>query len=217
MPCPAGGYCQPGSSDKTACPKGYYCPEGTGEGTSFACPIGTYSGELGLENATQCIDCPVGHYCPDGSDLEPTINPVPCPPGTYNNDTKTGHKFNCRLCEAGRSCPHSGLNNSVDPCQQGHYCPAGTISSNQFPCLPGTYTNATDLTRPEDCLSCPQSFACGWGTGYPNPGKPWDACKPGHYCPEGKTSFMPSLIKQGLLLLFLLFSTLTLAGIQKNK
>lgn len=183
LPCSVGGYCESGSASVTPCPRGYYCPESTGAGTSFACPIGTYSGALGLENATQCIDCPVGNFCPDGSNLEPTISPTPCPPGTYNNETKSGHRLNCRPCDAGRSCPNSESSSSTHSCQIGHYCPPGTVTSNQFPCLPGTYTNETDLSRPEQCLPCPKSFACGWGTGFPT--TPWLPCKQGHYCPEG--------------------------------
>ena len=133
----------------------------------------------------RCIDCPVGHFCPDGSKQEPTINPTPCPPGTYNNETKAGHKLNCRPCDPGRSCPIPGLDHSKDPCEVGHYCPAGTVTSNQFKCPPGTYTNETNLQMPEQCLSCPKSFSCGWGTGFPN--LPWQPCKQGHFCPEGKT------------------------------
>ena len=184
-PCPQGYFCPQGSSSDTAnkCPAGYYCPEETGNGRSFACPIGTYSEVNGLFNASQCKTCPAGSYCPDGSELEPTIQPTLCPPGSYNPDEGAGHEFNCRPCDAGRSCPLSGLINSSHPCMEGHYCPNGTILNNQFPCLPGSYTNETDLTSAEQCLLCPQSKSCGWGTGFPTKG--WMDCRVGHYCPEG--------------------------------
>ena len=183
LDCPATKYCIQGTSTPSECPKGYYCPIRTGESISYACPIGTYSGIEGLENATQCIDCPVGHYCPDGSNLEPTISPTACLPGTYNNDTKSGHNLNCKPCEPGRSCPVPGLSWSNGTCQVGHYCPAGTVSSDDYKCPPGTYTNETNLQMAEQCLSCPKGFSCGWGTGFPD--MHWQPCKIGHFCPEG--------------------------------
>ena len=187
-PCPAGYYCPQASPSATSqCPMGYYCPEGTGIGTRFACPLGTYSSQLGLVNGSQCVDCPVGHYCPDGSQGAPSVAPMPCPPGTYNPYTKTGYRLNCAPCDAGMSCPRAAQNASTDPCKEGYYCPNGTITNTQFPCPPGTYTNSTNLTRAENCDPCPRGFSCGWATGFPT--NPWQHCQQGHYCPQGKLHF----------------------------
>ena len=185
--CPAGYFCPQGTSGLTnSCPRGYYCPEGTGAGTRYACPLGTYSGALGLVNSTQCVDCPVGHYCPDGSSGQPSMAPMPCRPGSYNPHTKTGYVLNCRPCSAGFSCPSAGQNASTDPCMEGYYCPNGTITNTQFPCPPGRFTNSTSLTRPEECTPCPPGFSCNWATGFPT--SPWQPCRQGHFCPQGTIS-----------------------------
>lgn len=192
LPCENGSYCPQGSEMLTPCPRGFFCPSRTGSGTTFSCPSGTYSGNEGLKNSTECITCPEGAYCPAGTASRPSIEPIKCPAGTYNPDTNAGHRLNCKPCDAGRSCPVSGLNSSRDSCQEGHYCPPGTIVSNQFPCPPGTYTNSTDLKRAEDCLPCPQSYSCGWGTGFPT--IPWMPCQMGHYCPEGIEVYFQSVV-----------------------
>lgn len=183
--CEAGYFCPQGSTGLTnPCSAGYFCPAGTGAGTRFACPLGTYSSQLGLVNASQCIDCPVGHYCPDGTSGQASVAPLPCPPGSYNPYTKAGHVLNCRPCSAGFSCPRAGQNASTDPCMEGYYCPNGTITNTQFACPPGSYTNSTNLTRPEECTPCPPGFSCGWATGFPT--SPWQPCQQGHFCPLSK-------------------------------
>ena len=54
------------------CPQGAYCERGAAASTP--CPAGTYSGALGLHNASQCQPCPMGFYCKSGF-----ATPAPCP------------------------------------------------------------------------------------------------------------------------------------------
>ena len=44
------------SSGHRLCSRGFYCPQGTGR-TLQPCPAGTYSNELGLATASECLDC----------------------------------------------------------------------------------------------------------------------------------------------------------------
>ena len=186
--CAEGYYCPRGSPGLiNRCPPGYFCPVGTEAGTRFACPLGTYSSQVGLTTASQCIDCPAGHYCPDGTSGQASVAPLPCPPGSYNPYTRAGHILNCQPCSAGFSCPRAGQINVTDSCLEGYYCPNGTITKTQFPCPPGSYTNSTNLTRPEDCTPCPRGFSCGWAIGFPT--SPWQPCQQGHFCPLGETVF----------------------------
>lgn len=60
---------------------------------------------------------------------------------------------------------------------------AGTSNPTKYACPAGTYTDRNDLTRKEDCETCPFRRACGDGTGgITTPSLP---CAPGHYCPNG--------------------------------
>ena len=49
----------------STCPVGHYCPEGTKSAYDYKCPRGTFSGETGLQNVTQCSPCIGGFYCPE--------------------------------------------------------------------------------------------------------------------------------------------------------
>ncbi|RUS80253.1 hypothetical protein EGW08_011982, partial [Elysia chlorotica] len=182
LPCPSRKYCPQGSStDGLDCPAGFFCTATQESGFQNACPIGTFSSNMGLENGTECEPCPAGFYCPAGSQAEPTVAPVSCPPGSYNPLPMTGHPTNCIKCDPGFACPQYNQTASVMPCKEGHYCPEGTLQDDQFPCLPGTYTGATNLTSSNECDPCPERFYCDFGTGVTiSPPQP---CGLGHYCP----------------------------------
>ena len=45
------------------CPAGYYCESGALEPT--ACPVGTYSNEIGLSSEKLCTKCPSGTFSAD--------------------------------------------------------------------------------------------------------------------------------------------------------
>lgn len=108
------------SSGYRLCSKGFYCPAGTGRNES-ACPAGTYSDQLGLTDASFCLQCTGGKYC-DVTNL--TAPAGDCSPGYYctegvNTPTPTGnHTGVGGICPQGYMCPGS----TVVP--QG--CPAGT-------------------------------------------------------------------------------------------
>lgn len=95
------------SSGFRLCPRGYYCPAGTGMDWQ-ACPAGTYSNELGLVNASQCLQCSAGQYC-DVTNL--TAPAGDCDPGFYctsgvNTPTPTGNNTGeGDICPAGHKCP----------------------------------------------------------------------------------------------------------------
>ena len=57
------------------------------------CPAGTYSEQLSLSNASQCLICPVGHYCQEGSSAK-----TPCAAGTIGQYEALGSPFLCAPC-----------------------------------------------------------------------------------------------------------------------
>jgi len=60
--CPRGFYCpQSDTSYAIVCPAGSYCPTRSFEPKK--CPVGTFSGALGLMLETDCQPCTEGKYC----------------------------------------------------------------------------------------------------------------------------------------------------------
>lgn len=49
------------------CFAGHYCPPGTMFPTQYKCPVGTWSGQSGMETERECKPCPQGWYCLAGS------------------------------------------------------------------------------------------------------------------------------------------------------
>nr|CAJ20522.1 hypothetical protein TgIb.0480 [Toxoplasma gondii RH] len=78
LPCSTGNYCEFGATEGKPCPAGYYCPSASGTGTSFPCPIGTFSAQEGVTSADTCTKCLAGHFC----DVPGLTKPVgKCLPG----------------------------------------------------------------------------------------------------------------------------------------
>lgn len=119
------------SSGYLLCSRGFYCPAGTGRNES-ACPAGTYSNQLGLTDASFCLQCTGGRYC-DVTNL--TAPAGDCSPGYYctegvNTPTPTGnHTGTGGICPQGYKCPGA----TVLP----EGCPAGTYQVRNYAVLWG--------------------------------------------------------------------------------
>ncbi|KAF3847745.1 hypothetical protein F7725_020773 [Dissostichus mawsoni] len=153
------------------CFSGHYCPPGTMFPTQHKCPVGTWSGQSGLEAESECRPCPQGWYCLAGS---------AAPSGR---------------CSSGHYCPEGtpgcGINDSI----------GGTAYGTQFPCPAGTYSIHIGNRYREDCLICPEGSFCQKGTSKPSPcpistfrhlkgGRRQDdcsACSAGYFCPHSAT------------------------------
>ena len=154
------------------------CPEGST--AARPCPPGTYSNELNLQSADQCIDCPAGSFCATG-----VIVPTPCAPGSFTNSTGQSQcqsctdgtyqslpgQSKCNICGAGN---YSANILSCEPCQIGEVCPLGATTGQRCPigfttlgraaqsisdcgCFPGFFEkNATD----PQCVRCPPGSIC---------------------------------------------------------
>ena len=83
-PCPAGGYCETGSSVQKPCDGGYFNPN-TGSTTVFDCTLctrGMYcQGEATAIPTTPCYD---GYYCEIGSTIP---DQYPAQPGYFAKNT----------------------------------------------------------------------------------------------------------------------------------
>ena len=104
-------------SDCKKCPAGFYCESGTSN--PIPCPPGTYNGDPGKGDLKGCAPCragmactkdgltypdkpcDTGHFCPLG-----TVNPKdhPCPAGTYTDHHNITAQVECTECPAGQSC-----------------------------------------------------------------------------------------------------------------
>ncbi|KAL6471032.1 hypothetical protein MHYP_G00196820 [Metynnis hypsauchen] len=160
---------------------------GTSSGQEYACPSGTYSGELGLSSVEQCVPCPTGKYCASSGLSAPTGD---CSPGY--------------VCIQGASLSQPPGDFTGRKCTAGFYCPTGT--SHMQPCLPGTYSSlegtflgrrgAVSESECELCvpgfycpdwaqssveLGCPEGWFCPVGTAMAQ--ESGRQCPPGHACP----------------------------------
>ena len=178
-----GYYTTHGSSSLhvTACPAGYYCPQRTSVYSNTPCPAGTFSGATGLYSSTQCQNCTIGNFCPQAA-----ISPTQCNIGRYNPHERGTESSICGLCERGWACPVAGMFEMTTRCQPGCYCPSGTSYSHQYPCPLGRYSDEINLTSADECLLCPERFACTSTVGTIS--ATIVSCAPGHYCPTGTPS-----------------------------
>eukprot|EP00750_Incisomonas_marina_P016607 INCI19214.1.p1 GENE.INCI19214.1~~INCI19214.1.p1 ORF type:complete len:6126 (+),score=1170.25 INCI19214.1:309-18686(+) len=185
VPCPATFFCPEsadgsgrGSDTYYTCPTGYYCPIGTQYGYQFPCPAGKFNDQTGRSEENQCQDCTPGHYCPQAASYQ-----TACEPGTYNPFANGTGIQSCFECTPGYACPLAAMTDStLYPCEDGYYCPPGTVWTKDFPCPAGKFTLQTNLSREEDCETCPPGMACPLGTGIDEPRQD---CAVGHYCPAG--------------------------------
>lgn len=173
------------SASRQACPAGYFCPQRTSVYTNHPCPSGRFSGSTGLYSTTQCQNCTIGNYC-----LQAAIAPTQCPVGRYNSNPRGTEAASCSLCERGWACPIAGMYEMTTRCRQGSYCPEGTSYENQYPCPLGRYSDEINLTSADECLLCPERFACTDTLGTIS--ATIVDCEAGHYCPTAtpsRTSF----------------------------
>ena len=110
-------------------------------------------------NNKHILSC-CSYYCPSG-----THSPIPCPPGTYNPFPAQGNLTGCTDCIAGQACTQEALTEPDSACAPGHYCPIGTVLPTDTDCPAGTYTNLNNLTRWDQCETCPATTACPAPTG----------------------------------------------------
>ncbi|RUS80256.1 hypothetical protein EGW08_011985, partial [Elysia chlorotica] len=168
--CPDGYYCVPeeviqgnSSSGHRLCPRGFYCGAGSGLNYS-ACPVGTFSNELGLREVSECQACLGGYYC-DRTNL--TAPAGECDPGYY-----------CTL-GVDVSAPAGSHSGEGGVCPPGFYCPGRTVTPEG--CSAGTFQ---DQHGQPDCEPCPAGYFCTSNSSMYTD----KVCPSGHYCPEGTAS-----------------------------
>nr|PIL98506.1 GCC2 and GCC3 domain-containing protein [Toxoplasma gondii COUG] len=168
LPCSTGNYCEFGAMEGKPCPAGYYCPSASGTGTSFPCPIGTFSAQEGVTSADTCTKCLAGHFC----DVPGLTKPVgKCLPGYYC-PVGTGLRYPKTFCPPGSYCPR-GSSQPTD-CPANYYCDTSRLSEPTAACSPGFICGARSTTpTPTQAIS---GSACSENLqGY--------KCPAGYYCP----------------------------------
>ncbi|XP_077422977.1 uncharacterized protein LOC144052618 isoform X3 [Vanacampus margaritifer] len=195
--CPARYACLRGTGDihrpPLSCSVGHYCPPGTKFPTQYKCPVGTWSGQSGLEAESECQPCPQGwyclvgsgspwgrcssgHYCPEGTAYGAQF---PCPAGTYSIYMGNRQKEDCLLCP------------------EGSFCLEGT--SKPAPCPISTFRRVKGGQTLEDCSICPAGYfcshsatvnpkVCGAGRYSDEGAAECSPCLPGHFCSNETTS-----------------------------
>ncbi|KAH8062903.1 dihydrolipoyllysine-residue acetyltransferase [Aureococcus anophagefferens] len=177
--CDQGYYCpRTGTTALTRvlCPAGFYCELGSSYPTE--CPAGTYNDEYGAASSAYCRDCARGFYCQAHSTIP---NQFPCEKGYFCPDATASH--DAYPCPAGTFSDQTQLDDAAEgvPCLVGHYCPEASTSPT--PCAAGTYNFDPGSRASTDCKSCEAGWAC------PVPGMFYmkERCDAGHYCPRGTT------------------------------
>ena len=110
--CLKGYYCLAGSMTKTPtrgdaidkgakCPAGQYCDEGSSAGSK--CPAGTFSNGTGLFGVADCNICPDGYMCPAPGVTALTI--VNCTQGFYCQAGTDESAKTKTACPPGSFCP----------------------------------------------------------------------------------------------------------------
>ncbi|KAI4815467.1 hypothetical protein KUCAC02_005611 [Chaenocephalus aceratus] len=175
------------------CFSGHYCPPGTMFPTQHKCPVGTWSGQSGLEAESECRPCPQGwycltgsaapsgrcssgHYCPEGTAYGTQF---PCPAGTYSIHIGNRYREDCLICP------------------EGSFCQKGT--SKPSPCPISTFRHLKGGRRQDDCSACPAGYfcphsatvnprVCGAGSYSDEGSVECSPCLQGHYCSDETTS-----------------------------
>lgn len=126
LPCSAGTWSYPGSTQCNMCAPGY---SGNAPACS-SCPVGSYKRRAG---ADPCVSCAAGHVAPNTA----TSECEECPLGHVSNTEHTS----CSTCEAGKYPNAAG-----DSCLQ---CPGGTWTRDE------NGVAITTATSGADCRPCP--------------------------------------------------------------
>ncbi|OEH77175.1 cast domain-containing protein [Cyclospora cayetanensis] len=166
LECPGGKDCSSsGTAEPLPCPASYYCPSGSSK--VFACPVGTFSNEVGLVSKDQCTPCPAGKFCSIASLATPSGN---CEPGF--------------ICYGMAETPTPTDGKTGDMCPPGGYCLAG--ATEVTPCSPGFYNPRYGATSAAACLHCPFGSYCS-GSAVTDGGIT-GPCREGYYCKEGSAN-----------------------------
>ena len=177
--CSDGFLCPEGSilpnNPDNYCPSNYYCIAGV----KTSCPTTqyTYSGVLGADKASNCMDCVAGKMCPSGS-----TNQISCPEGYYcNHGIQT-------ICEQGRYCPTGSFLSTK--CYYGYYAPNAGMAA----CLACPAGSSCFSFGSTSYSSCPTNLVCEEASVRALP------CDYGYYpvnnvcvqCPAGKWCYKSS-------------------------
>nr|XP_006821767.1 PREDICTED: uncharacterized protein LOC100369099 [Saccoglossus kowalevskii] len=177
--CPAGSYCELGSSAPIPCNDGYYMNH-TQASACDICPVHALAAPSGLClagyfcNGSSIVrdpePCSAGYYCPEGTEIE-----EPCPPGTFSGKEYNVNITDCEECTPGSYCEQYGLAAPSGLCAAGYFCPGGqaSIQPVDLACSPGHFCfegswNQTGCPsgyyQPHwsrsNCDICPQGFYC---------------------------------------------------------
>jgi hypothetical protein len=190
--CPPGFYCpRIGMDQALLCDSGGWCAENATSVT--LCLTGTFSPNMGLSNASQCLSCLPGKFC-----------------GTAGLTNVSGDCTAGFYCTQGATVPTpANAASGGGICPIGHYCPQG--SAAPIPCPGGTYIGSSGGSSLLSCLpapagyyvnisgsslsgvKCDAGFYCSGGAASARPadGPTGGSCRPGQYCPEGSTKPTP--------------------------
>ncbi|KAJ8368244.1 hypothetical protein SKAU_G00082720 [Synaphobranchus kaupii] len=186
-------------------PVGFYCPGGSINPNPIPCPNGTFSGQPGLRDVTECVVCPEGHFCfserpqdhpiseptgrcPDGHRCPPgTGHPLsfPCQAGFFRNDSFGHRGALCVPCPAGYLCSSPAVH-TPSVCPEGYFCAGGSMAPE--PCEEGTYSPRPALRNASECSPCGGGRYCS-GVGQTVPS---GDCREGFYCRERAISATPA-------------------------
>ena len=191
--CPAGHYCEMGSSLPQACPAGTLNSKigSDSPNACVACPSGFYC--QGTANTQATGKCSPGYYCTGGSSVSTqyesqpgyyaplgSSNQTACAPGTYSMEHR---RAACVSCPIGFYCPVSGMMNYTDfICPPGRYCPLGT--ENPFHCPAGTFSPKEGNINVTQCTPCTTGNYCELD----GLTEVTDPCNAGYYCIIGAMS-----------------------------
>ena len=130
--CPAGEFCDGGTSVRTDCEPGFYCDSGVFQ--PIPCPPGTYSNftTTGLSSDSACTPCPPGSFCPGSGE---STSPAPTEAGFF------------AISGAKQAKPILDGTENYGPCLPGFYCGSGSI--DQLPCDDGFYSAFISIVHPK--------------------------------------------------------------------
>lgn len=157
LTCPAGKTSGTGKTSCNDCSRGEYS---TGSSGCIACPVGTYSSNVGT-SPDSCLTCPAGKQCTSTG----TFTPVDCLPGNYSTAgsactacaagtySTTSGTISCTKCPAGTYQTTPGQQYCNDA-GKGYYSPSdGAIT--HIICAAGTFSSGRAIS----CTPCPSGYS----------------------------------------------------------
>jgi len=188
--CPAGSYCDNGTS-KTTCPSGTTSDVGaTSESDCYktnvtSCDMGQYlSGGI-------CYQCPIGYYCQG-------VDKIACSGSSYQDQTG---QASCKFCSGWTNSSNTSC--FTDTCDSGYYqgengctvCPAGYSCDGTSKTACSGANQYQDQTGQSSCKTCPyivneDHTSCTQppcSAGYYMGENTCEKCPGGYYCADGST------------------------------